>query len=106
MELQQVNQLSDDDFNDLGLTIFAQFDAIIQSSAPVEMFNAFLKPFLNQSRDQLSQQSLNLIMDFYNNHTFKRGKRKGKSPLEILTGKKNELPWLDKIMDLVRLHKI
>jgi hypothetical protein len=106
MELQQISLLSENDFNDLGLTIFAQFDAIIQSSAPVEMFNSFLKPYLNQSRDQLSQQSLNLIMDFYNNHTFKRGKRKGKSPLEILTGKKNEIPWLDKIMDLVRLHNI
>lgn len=106
IELQQVNHLSEDQFNDLGLIIFAQFDAVIQSSAPVEMFNAFLKPFLNQSRDQLSQQSLNLIMDFYNNHTFKRGKRKGKSPLEILTGKKSDQPWLDNIMDLVRLHKI
>lgn len=106
IELQQATLLAQEDFNELGLTIFAQFDAIIQSSAPVEMFNAFLRPFLNQSRDQLSQQSLNLIMDFYNHHTFKRGKRKGKSPFEMLTGKKNEQPWLDKIMHLVRLHNI
>ena len=98
-----------DDFNIfdvLQATIFALFDAIIQSSAPVEMFNSILRPFLNQSRDQLSQQALNLIMDFYNHHTFKRGKRKGKSPLEILTGQKKDTPWLDKIIDLVRCNNI
>ena len=106
IDLKQELGVSLDDFNVLQATIFASFDAIIQSSAPVEMFNSILRPFLNQARDQLSQQALNLIMDFYNHHTFKRGKRKGKSPLEILTGAKTQLPWLDKIIELVRLNNI
>ena len=106
IDLKQELGVSLDDFNVLQATIFASFDAIIQSSAPVEMFNSILRPFLNQARDQLSQQALNLIMDFYNHHTFKRGKRKGKSPFEILTGEKTQLPWLDKIIELVRLNNI
>lgn len=104
--IQQDTNLTQQAFNALQATVFAAFDGIIQSSASVEMFNAVLRPFLNQSRDQLSQQALNLIMDFYNHKQFTRGKRKGKSPLEILTGKKQEKDWLDKIMDLVRLHNI
>lgn len=106
IDLKQELKMNLDEFNTLQATIFALFDAVIQSSAPVEMFNSILRPFLNQSRDQLSQPALNLIMDYYNNHTFKRGKRKGKSPIEILKGEKNEQPWLDKIMDLVRSHNI
>ena len=107
--VNSVNSVNSDDLNVFQATqatIFAAFDAIIQSSAPVEMFNSILRPFLNQSRDQLSQQALNLIMDFYNHHTFKRGKRKGKSPFEILTGQKKDTPWLDKIIDLVRCNNI
>lgn len=109
IDLKQELDVNSDDFNVFQatqVTIFAAFDAIIQSSAPVEMFNSILRPFLNQSRDQLSQPALNLIMDFYNHHTFKRGKRKGKSPYEILTGIKKDRPWLDKILALVQLHNI
>ena len=105
-DIQNDTNLTDEDFNALQATVFASFDGIVQSSAAVEMFNSILRPFLNQSRDQLSQQALNLIMDFYNHKPFSRGKRKGKSPLEILTGKKQEKDWIDKIMDLVRLHNI
>jgi hypothetical protein len=105
-DIQNHTDLTDENFNALQTTVFASFDGIVQSSAAVEMFNSILRPFLNQSRDQLSQQALNLIMDFYNHKPFSRGKRKGKSPIEILTGKKQDKDWMDKIMDLVRLHNI
>jgi hypothetical protein len=105
-DIQEQAKLSNQDFNALQATLFAAFDGIVQSSAAVEMFNSILRPFLNQSRDQISQQTLNLIMDFYNHKPFSRGKRKGKSPIEILTGKKQDKHWMDKIMDLVRLHNI
>ncbi len=105
-DIQKESNLTNEEFNALQAIVFASFDAIVQSSASVEMFNAILRPFLNQSRDQLSQQALNLIMDFYNHKPFTRGKRKGKSPHEILTGIKQEKDWLDKMMDVVRLHKI
>lgn len=93
-------------FNTLKQTIFNSFETIIQSSASVEMVNSVLRPFLNIAKDQLSQQSLNLIMDFYNHKRFARGKRKGKSPMEILSGKTQQQPWLDRIMDVVRIHHI
>ena len=93
-------------FNTLKETIFNSFETLIQSSAAVEMVNSVLRPFLNISKDQLSQQALNLIMDYYNHKRFTRGKRKGKSPLEILTGQTQTQPWLDRIMDIVRIHHI
>lgn len=105
-DIQKDTNLTNEEFNGLHATVFAAFDGIVQSSAAVEMFNAILRPFLNQSRDQISQQALNLIMDFYNHKPFSRGKRKGKSPIEILTGEKQDKDWIDKIMDLVRLHNI
>ncbi len=106
VDLEQASNLDCEGFNKLKASIFALCDSIIQSSAPVEMFNSILRPFLNQARDQISQQTLNLIMDFYNHRIFKRGKRKGKSPYQILTGKKPEQEWLDKMIDLVRLNNI
>jgi hypothetical protein len=105
-DIQNESNLTNEDFIALQTTLFALFDAIVQSSASVEMFNSILRPFLNQSRDQISQQTLNLIMDFYNHKPFARGKRKGKSPHEILSGIKHEKDWIDKMMDIVRLHKI
>lgn len=105
-DIQKDTKLTNEAFNAQLQTVFTAFDGIVQSSAAVEMFNSILRPFLNQSRDQLSQQALNLIMDFYNHKPFSRGKRKGKSPIEILTGKKQDKDWIDKIMDLVRLNNI
>ena len=93
-------------FNSLKDTIFNELESLIQSSAAVEMVNSVLRPFLNISKDQLSQQALNLIMDYYNHKRFIRGKRKGKSPIEILTGQTHNQPWLDRIMDIVRIHHI
>lgn len=105
-DIQQQTAVSQQEFNQIQATVFALFDGIIQSSASVEMFNAILRPFLNQSKDQLSQQALNLIMDFHNHKQFSTGKRKGKSPFEILTGKKQEQEWLDKMMNIVKIHNI
>jgi hypothetical protein len=105
-DIQKDTKLTNEAFNAQLQTVFTAFDGIVQSSAAVEMFNSILRPFLNQSRDQLSQHALNLIMDFYNHKPFSRGKRKGKSPIEILTGQKQDKDWIDKIMDLVRLNNI
>lgn len=97
---------TDQKFLSLQNLIFTRFDGIIQSSAAVEMVNSILRPYLNQAKDQITQQSLNLIMDYYNHRPFTRGKRKGKSPLEILTGEKKDTDWFDKIMEIVREQKI
>jgi len=104
--LQKESEMTQQAFKSLQNILFTRFDGIIQSSAAVEMVNSILRPYLNQSRDQVTQQTLNLIMDYYNNRPFTRGKRKGKSPIEILTGKKQDKDWFDKIIEIVRLKKI
>ena len=104
--LQKEYTMMEQEFKSLQALIFTRFEGIIQSSAAVEMVNSILRPYLNQSRDQISQQTLNLIMDYYNNKPFTRGKRKGQSPLEILTGKKQQKDWFDKIIEIVRRNNI
>ena len=91
---------ADFDFEALARCVFRTLDATCaQSSAAVENANSFVRPFLNQSRDQISQETLNLIMFYFNHRRFKRGERKGRSPMEILTGKTGEADWLTLIMD-------
>jgi len=80
--------------------VFAQLDTIIKASSMVESVNARIRPFIHEMRGQISQEMLCLFMFFYNHRRFLRGKRKGKAPIEILTGK--DLPknkdWLDLLM--------
>jgi hypothetical protein len=90
-------------FEALNNTIFRALDnACVQSSAAVENVNSVIRPFLNQARDQVSQESLNLIMFYHNNRTFTRGKRKGKTPIECLTGQKSGKSWVELILDKLK----
>jgi hypothetical protein len=84
-----------DSFEDLKRTIFKQLDTLCaQASSPVETANSFLRPFINQSRDQIQQHTLNLLLFYYNHRILKRGKNKGFSPWQILTGEKKTEGWL------------
>ena len=67
--------LDEDAFSDLHQNIFQQLEGSVQSSAMVETINSLLRPFLNQSRDQISQELLNLVMFYHNHRQFPRGKR-------------------------------
>ena len=104
--IQKETKMNQQQFQILKNIIFTRFEGILQSSAAVEMVNSIIRPFLNQSKDQISQQTLNLIIDYYNNRPFLRGKRKGMSPLEILSGEKKQTDWFDKIIEIVRRKKI
>ena len=86
-----------DDFNTQKTLIYSQLSTIVQSSAAVECINSILRPYLNSSRGQLSQSALNLFMFYHNHRFFEAGARKGKSPMEILTGEKND-HWLDLLL--------
>lgn len=83
-----------DDFDTLKTLIYSQLSTIVQSSAAVECINSILRPYLNSSRGQLSQSALNLFMFYHNHRIFEAGARKGKSPMQLLTGEKHD-PWLD-----------
>ncbi len=99
--LQQESLHSQRDFLIDRALVFAHMDGIIQSSAMVECANSRLRPFIREMRGQLSQATLNLIMFYHNHCSFKRGKRKGKAPIELLKGQSLEEDWLTLLLNKV-----
>ncbi len=58
-------------------------DGLVRSSALVETANSWLRPYLS-TRKGASQGFLDLIRLYRNTRTYRRGKRKGHSPFELL----------------------
>jgi hypothetical protein len=93
-----------DSFEDLKRTIFKQLDTICsQASSSVETANSFLRPFIHQAREQIQQHTLNLMMFYYNHRILQRGKNKGFSPWQILTGEKKTEGWLPLMLKFASL---
>ena len=90
--------LLDEQFDALKTLVFDQLDSIVRASSLVEMVNSLIRPYLNSCKGQITQASLNLIMFYHNHRRYKSGKRKGKAPIELLTGKPLETDWLDLLM--------
>jgi hypothetical protein len=67
--------------------VFDKLDSIVRASSLVEMVNALIRPSLNSCKGQITQETLNLIMFYHNHRRYKSGKRPGKAPIELLTGK-------------------
>ena len=82
--------------------VFGQLDNIVQSSALVECINSIIRPYLNGSKNHVTQETLNLIMFFHNHRRYMAGKRAGQTPMEILTGKKQKMDWIEVLFDFVR----
>jgi hypothetical protein len=85
--------LLDDAFDTLKALVFDKLDSIVRASSLVEMVNGLLRPYLNSCKGQITQETLNLIMFYHNHRRYKSGKRQGKAPIELLTGKALEAPW-------------
>ncbi|HIJ36421.1 MAG TPA: hypothetical protein HPP59_03995 [Deltaproteobacteria bacterium] len=51
---------------------------------------------------ETNQETLNLIMFYHNHRRYKSGKRAGQTPMEILTGKKQEKDWIDLLFEVIR----
>jgi len=79
--------------------IYSQLDTIVQSSALVETINSIIRAYLNTTRNHISQHFLNLIMFYHNHRRYLGGKRKGKTPMEILTGKDQQKDWLELLFE-------
>jgi len=75
--------------------IFKQLETIIQASSMVETINSILRPYLNNSKNQVTQNFLNLFMFYHNHRRYRAGKRKGKTPLELLTNRKQKEDWIE-----------
>ena len=105
-QLEMIKMILGDDFEPVKTTVFLELDKIIQSSAIVENINSIVRTFLNTSRNKINQETLNLIMFYHNYRRYKAGKRKGKTPMELLTGARQEKDWLEILMDIEKKRKI
>jgi hypothetical protein len=87
--------LLDKQFALLKVLVFEKLDAIVQASSLVELVNSFIRPYLNSSKGQITQETLNLIMVYHNHRRYKSGRRQGKAPIELLTGEALEVDWIE-----------
>lgn len=81
--------------------VYNDLNNIVQSSAMVECINSIIRPYLNTSRNQTSQEMLNLIMFYHNHRLYNNGERAKKSPYEILSGKKQKKDWMELLFDII-----
>jgi len=70
--------------------VYKKLDDIVQSSALVECINSIIRPYLNRSKNHVTQEVLNLFMYYHNHRSYIDGKRKDRTPIEILTGKRQD----------------
>lgn len=80
--------------------VVAAFDTEVRSSSLVENVNSSLRPLLDTCRGQVDQEMLELFAYVHNHRRFNRGKRAGKAPIEILTGKQMDKTWLDSLLEM------
>ncbi len=92
-----------DAFDTLKALVFDKLDSIVRASSLVEMVNSLIRPSLHSCKGQITQEALNLLMFYHNHRRYKSGKRKGKAPLEILTGKPLEAQWWELLLQ--QLHR-
>jgi len=69
-------------------------DTEVRSSSLIEHVHSALRPLLETCRGQVDQPLLDLFAYVPNHRRFVRGKRAGKAPIEILTGKDMAQTWL------------
>ena len=97
--LEEHYAASKHDFEALKTKVFSLLDSIVQSSSLVETINSMLRPYMNEAKNQLSQEQVNIIRFYLNHRIYKRGKRAGKAPIELLSGKKMEQSWCDLLLE-------
>ncbi len=82
--------------------VYSKRDQIVQSSALVECINSIIRPYLNTSKNHVTQEQLNLIMFYHNHRRYRDGKRKNKTPVEILTEQEQDKDWIELVFELIR----
>jgi hypothetical protein len=91
-----------DDFNLIKSQVYTDLYQIVQSSALVECISSIIRPYLNNSKNQVTQEMQNLIMFYHNHRRYKAGKRKGKTPMVIFTGEAQKKDWIELLFDVVK----
>ncbi|MDM8551470.1 hypothetical protein QUF72_15395 [Desulfobacterales bacterium HSG2] len=91
-----------DDSDMIKSQVCADLDRIVQSSALVECINSIIRPYPDNSKNQVTRETPNLIMFHHNHRRYKAGKRKGKTPMELFTGKTQKKDWIELLFDVVK----
>ena len=94
-------ELLKDRYEAISQLVFGKLELVIQASSMVECINSILRPYLNNSKNNVSQGFLNLFMFYHNHRQYRAGKRKGSTPMELLTGKEQKEEWVELLIDSV-----
>lgn len=78
--------------------VFERLDGNVRSSSPIESINSQIRGYLNSSRGQITQETLDLIVYFLNHKVASRGCYKGTSAWERLTGEIEKETVIDQIV--------
>lgn len=97
----KAKDILDDDYEIVKEQVFNELETIIQASSMVENINSLLRPYLDRSKNQVTQEFLNLFAFYHNHRVYQRGKRAGKAPIEIFTGKKQDKDWIELLIERV-----
>jgi len=99
--LEYAQDILGDGYEKIQNQLFSELDNVIQASSMVENINSILRPYLDHSKNQITQEFLNLFAFYHNHRRFKAGKRKGKTPMEILTKEIQNKGWIELLTDLI-----
>lgn len=97
--IEKAKLLLQNDYEELKKRVFSELDTIIQASSIVEGINSILRPYLDRSKNQVTQEFLNLFAFYHNHRRYRAGKRKQKTPMEILTGERQDKDWIELLTD-------
>jgi len=100
--LEIAEGLHQEEPGDIREEVYSKLDKIVQSSALVECINSIIRPYLNTTKNHVTQELLNLIMHYHNHRRYCDGVRKNKTPMEILTGKEQAEDWISILFDIIR----
>jgi hypothetical protein len=100
--LEIAEGLHQEESGDIQSEVYSKLDEIVQSSALVECINSIIRPYLNTTKNHVTQELLNLIMHYHNHRRYRDGKRKDKTPMEILTGEEQAEDWISILFDIIR----
>ena len=99
--LEYAKDILGDNYEKIKIDVFFELNSIIQASSMVENINSILRPYLDHSKNQVTQEFLNLFAYYHNHRRYKAGKRKAKTPMEILTGEKQDKGWIEVLTDFI-----
>jgi hypothetical protein len=103
--LEKAKLLLAENYEQLKEKVFNELDTIIQASSIVEGINSILRPYLDRSKNQVSQDFLNIFMFYHNHRRYRAGKRKSRTPMEILTGNPQEKNWMELLINQIEISE-